>query len=369
MAKRPPPVKRKVGRRTKGWSNPRAWSEPENKPMGDAVTILKLHDRDRWREVHADGGLPSQSWEYAWGLSASGAEPQLAVVEAAGARMLLPFVEHSWQGSTDIATILGMSGASIAPGSPAPLALWRNFAATRGWVSGYIQLAVAVEIDAGSFDDPVAVNNTTFLLPLQRGDILPLVSRTIRRKIIAAREEAPTLIDDPQVLGPHLKRLYSVTMQRVGAPPHYQFSAETLGRWLDDPATLALGAQVGDEVESVYVFRFAGTYAEAHITGSTVQGRRLVPWLIREGIERLRHHGVTCLDLGGSPRAGDGLYQYKAKFRGIPKPICAVHQVYDRAKYEEMCRVAGVISPTRWFPPYRARGVIETSSHCSAVER
>lgn len=328
--------------------------------MAEDVLILGLRDRDRWREAHARGGLPSQSWEYAWGLSASGVEPQLAVVETAGARMLLPFVERSWQGSTDIATILGMSGASISPGSPAPLALWRDFAAARGWVAGYIQLAVAVELDGGALDDPVAVNNTTFLLPLRCGDILPMVSRTIRRKILAAREEAPTLIDDPTVLGPHLKRLYSETMQRVGAPSHYRFPAETLDRWLDDPATLALGAQLADEVQSVYVFRFAGNYAEAHITGSSERGRRLVPWLIWHGIERLRRLGVTCLDLGGSPRTGDGLYQYKARFRGVPKPICAVHQVYDRVTYDELCRTAGVFASTRWFPPYRAGGLGNT---------
>src|SRR5258708_24192979 len=95
--------------------------------MTEDVTILGLDHRDRWIAVHQDGGLPSQSWHYAWGLSATGVEPKLAVVRAGGARMLLPFVERSWRGNTDIATILGLSVASITPTSSAPTLLWREY--------------------------------------------------------------------------------------------------------------------------------------------------------------------------------------------------------------------------------------------------
>jgi hypothetical protein len=326
--------------------------------MEQEITVLTLQDRERWRAAHRDGGLPSQSWEYAFGLSAAGGDPKLAVVEAGGARMLLPFVEQSWGGATDIATILGMSGASIAPPSPAPLTLWSKFAASQGWVAGYIQLAVTLALNVADLGDPVAINNTTFLLPLQRGDILPLVSRTIRRKIKAACEEAPTLIEDPTLLGPQLARLYGETMQRVGASPHYRFPMLTLDRWLADPASVVLGAELSGEIESVYVFRVAGDYAEALITGSTERGRRLVPWLVWRGAQRLQRLGVVCLDLGGTPRTGDGLYQFKEKFRGLPRPIRAVHQVYDHRRFDELCRIAGS-TPTRWFPPYRAAPFVD----------
>src|SRR5437763_3608939 len=104
--------------------------------MTDEIRILSLAERELWEAELRDGGLPSQSWGYAWGLSASGVEPQLAVVRAEGARMLLPFLKRYWVGTIDIATLPGSSGAHIVPASAAPIVLWRNFAKARGWIAG-----------------------------------------------------------------------------------------------------------------------------------------------------------------------------------------------------------------------------------------
>jgi CelD/BcsL family acetyltransferase involved in cellulose biosynthesis len=79
--------------------------------MSEDITVLRLDDRERWEAEHRQGGLPSQSWNYAFGLSASGFDPKLAIVRSKGARMLLPFFERSFMGTTDIATIPGLSGA------------------------------------------------------------------------------------------------------------------------------------------------------------------------------------------------------------------------------------------------------------------
>ena len=113
----------------------------------DDITIVSLAERDRWEFEHRDRGLPSQSWRYAWGLSATGIDPKLGVVHARGARMLIAFFERRCMGATDIATIQGLSGASMSPISIAPLALWREYATAQGWVAGYIQLATASELD------------------------------------------------------------------------------------------------------------------------------------------------------------------------------------------------------------------------------
>src|SRR5207247_966950 len=113
--------------------------------MQDDICIVSLEDRDRWIAEHRDGGLPSQSWSYARALAASQITPELAIVRSGGARMLLPFFRRDWQGTTDIATIPGASGASISRQYAAPLALWREFAVARGWVAGYIRLASGSE--------------------------------------------------------------------------------------------------------------------------------------------------------------------------------------------------------------------------------
>src|SRR5262249_5195987 len=114
--------------------------------MADDISVFSVEDRERWEDEHRQGGLPSQSWIYARGLMPSGIRSQLAVIRCRGMRMLLPFFERSWNGTTDVATIPGLSGAIIDPSSAAPLLLWRDFAIGQRWIAGYIQLAVSVRL-------------------------------------------------------------------------------------------------------------------------------------------------------------------------------------------------------------------------------
>lgn len=321
--------------------------------MADDVTILSLEDRDRWIAEHQESGLPSQSWSYARGLSASAVDPKLAVVRSGGARMLLPFYERTWMDSTDIATIVGASGASIVPCATAPLSLWREFAAGRGWVAGYIQLSPFADLDELRHEDGLIANNTNFLLKLPTFDVFESASRTICRKICSAEKAGTVLIEDRETLVEQLKRLYPETMLRLEAPSHFQFSPETLTRWGADPESLAVGAAVDNVIECVYVFRVVGEYAESHILGTSERGRALIAWLIWKGIERLMVGGTRVLNLGGGVRPGDGVYQFKQRFNGVPMQRAALCQIYDRAQYDHLCARAGVRAPDGWFPAYR----------------
>ena len=322
--------------------------------MSDELTILSLADRDRWTAEHDDCGLPSQSWRYAWGLSASGVAPKLAIVRSRGARMLLPFVEREWRGTTDIATIMGISGASIMPASAAPLALWREFAAAQGWVAGYIQLAASLDLAADEVRGRLVTNNMTLLLDLRDEPSQQSFSRTIRRKIRAGEDAGAVVSDDRQALSGILQRLYPQTMQRVGAAAQFDYSPATLERWALDPASELVGAAVGGTIEAVYLFLVAGTHAESHILGCTDRGRDLVAWLIWQGIQRLRARDVTTLNLTGGMRPGDGIYRFKQGFGAIETPRRAVHQIYDRQQYDELCCQAGAGPDEAWFPAYRA---------------
>lgn len=324
--------------------------------MATEVSIVSIDDRERWNAEHSDGGLPSQSWSYAWALSAGGIDPKLAVVRAKDARMLLPFYRRVWGHSIDIATPIGLSGASITPPSAAPLAVWREFAAAQGWVAGYIQLAPFVDLeDAGGAGDLVT-GNAVFLLDLDsKNDFLAAASQIVRRKLVRATKLGAVLVDDPVALAKTLRRLYPLTASRVGAPPSYRFSAETLDRWALDAESLMLGARIGDDIEAVCLFRVAAPHAEYLLMGSTENGRRLSTWLIAQGGLRLREAGVRWLNLGGGVRPGDGVYRFKERFRGVLKPLRAVRQIYDPATYDELCRRAiprpGAMA---YFPAYRA---------------
>jgi hypothetical protein len=322
--------------------------------MAEETCIVSVDDPDRWTAEHEAGGLPSQSWGYARALSASGIEPKLGVVHSGGARMLVPFFEREWMGRTDIATIQGLSGASISPSSAAPLSLWRQYAAAQGWVAGYIQVATSVDLTGECLPaDELVSTHSVFLLDLRARDPLDSASRIVRRKVRRAARLGAALVEDRSALSTSLKSLYPSAMRRLGAAPNYLFSTETLERWALDPSSLVLGARVGDLIEAVSVFSVAGRRAEAHINATTEGGRDLTAWLLSNGITRLRDRGVEVLNLGGGVRPGDGVHRFKERFNVPPTPLYAVRQVYDAVAYEELCRRAGVAPTGQYFPAYR----------------
>ena len=202
----------------------------------DGIAIISLDERDRWEAEHRRDGLPSQSWAYAHALRAMGIEPTLAVVRAAGARMLLPFFERSWNEATDIATTIGLSGASIVPSSPAPLVLWREYAHARGWVAGYLRLAVSVSFEDDVPDVGLVPNRTVFLLDLARRNVLKASSEIVRRKVRKASRLGAVLVDDRARLADRLKDLHPDTMVRADAGPEYAFPAQALEQWAPTPA-------------------------------------------------------------------------------------------------------------------------------------
>jgi hypothetical protein len=329
----------------------------------DDVEIVPLEDRGRWVVEHRNGGLPSQSWHYAWALSASNVAPSLAVVRTGGARLLLPFCLREWRGSIDIATLIGASGAVIVPDSAAPLALWQEYAAAQGWVAGYIQLSTSVDLADQRIAGELVELNEWFVLDLERDDLFANFADLVRRKVKRCSRADTVLIEDRGSLARSLQRLFPLAMDRVGARPHWRFSPETLERWATDPSSIVLGAQRDGAIEAVSIFVVAGDQAEFHINGCSEEGRDFAAWLIWQGIVRLKARGVRRLHLGGGVTFGDGLYQFKRRFGGTPKKLRAVRQIYDRPRYLELCRAAGVALTHSWFPAYRAAGP-SSSTEC-----
>jgi hypothetical protein len=322
--------------------------------MSEDVTILRLDDRERWEAEHRQDGLPSQSWGYAWGLSASGFDPKLAVVRSKGARMLLPFFERSFMGTTDIATIPGLSGASIEPNSSAPLALWREFAIEQNWIAGYIQLASAATFDLTLPDSELVAHNTVFVFDLHAWDIYKSVTRKFRKAhLYEGKRRGAILVDDRPALAERLRTLYPEAMRRLGASQ--VFSAPTIERWTGDAATYALGAKVGDTIEAIHFGYVAGKNAEWHIAATSEHGRGLGAWIVWNAILRLKEKDVRMFNIGGGGRVGDGLYRFKERFNVEPIPMRSLRQIYDRRRYDELCELAGMVTGETWFPAYRAK--------------
>lgn len=322
--------------------------------MAYEVRVVTVNEPQRWEAEHSQGGLPSQSWTYAWGLEASGIEPRLAVVKAGGARMLVPFFERDWRGTVDVATYVGLSGVSLSSPSRAPLARWREYATEQGWVAGYLQLAVDMELPPG-IDDELGTSNEVFVIDLD-GDMLAQSSETVRQKVRRAERLGTVAVNDRAAVADALKRLYPVAMRRLGVRTVNAFPLEALDRWVTAVDCVALGAQLGDEIEAVSLFFFAGDSAEYHLNASTESGRDLAAWLIWQAAGRLRENGVTSLNLGGGVQPGDGVYQFKERFHGRLQPLRALRQVYDPVAYTRLCRASGVpAEASDRFPAYRVR--------------
>jgi hypothetical protein len=327
--------------------------------MNEEIQVVPLSDREQWSRLLNEDGRPCQSWHYCWSLSASGIDAKLAVVRSGDARLQMPFFVREWQGSADVCTVIGLSGASMTAPSARPLRLWSEFAKAQGWVAGYIQIEAGSALPADMTDE-VGTSNWVFLLDLRRDNPLADASYTIRSKLQKASKIGAVLADDRQSLTAALLDLYPATMRRVRAGGHYGFSTETLRRWAGDPGSLLLGAELEGRVEAVVLFPVAGCRAELHILANTERGRDLTAWLWRNAIERLRQRGVVTLNLGGGIQPGDGLYRFKEWCGAVPVPLQAVRQIYDRQRYDELCMIAGVSNRTDYFPAYRSAPAVAT---------
>ena len=320
----------------------------------DCVDIVPLEDKEKWIAEHRREGLPSQSWYNAWAVSALGIEPKLAVVQSDGSRMLLPFFERFWNGYIDVATIQGLSGASIYPNSVAPFSLWCEFAKSR-YIAGFIQLA-AGEIDEAARRFGVVSCKDVYVLDISRSDLFGLrISRNIRRKIKRAQSSSGlVLVDDPERVAEALVRLHPLTADRVRAEQHHRYPPETLKRWALDPGAVVLGAQLDGTIEAACVFSVAATHAEYHIAGTSEAGRDLTSWLIWRATQRLHDRGVQIVNLGAGVQPNDGLCRFKEQLGGTRLAQCAIQQIYDTATYERLCASQPALSKD-WFPAYRSR--------------
>lgn len=320
--------------------------------MREEVTIVSLNEKERWESEHQRGGLPSQSWGYAWALSASGYEPVLAIVESQGSRMLLPFFKRQWKDTIDVATIPGLSGACIYPHSTAPLELWHEFATSQGWIAGYIQIAPWVEIEKIPMGAHLATHTSFMFLDLLAPELESSISRTVRRNLRKITLGGATLVENPSNLANSLRVLYPAAMRRFGAP--VSFSSETIDRWARSPHCLLLGVSLEERVEAVHLGHVFGANAEWHIVGTSERGRSLSALIYWNAILRLREQGIRWLNMGGGARPGDGICAFKERFGAKPMAVQSLRQVYNHTMYERLCDEGGVIPKVGgWFPPYR----------------
>ena len=324
--------------------------------MGDGtITLIPFSDRWAWEQATAQA-LPGQSWGHAAGLAADGMTPELAIVTAHGAQMILPFHHRSFDGATDIATLPGLSGALIAPNLAAPLAVWSQYAVTQGWVSGYIQLSPLNDDLLVPAPDICLTTNALYVFDLKNWDIDLSVGYKMRRNLKAGNRTGAQLVTDHAQLAPHFPALHTDHLARVGGYPNV--STLALDRWFAEPGIIAFGAMVEGQIVNIQMGRRQGDWADLHLAGSLAEGRDLQAWLIWQAIESLRRDGVRWFNIGGYGQQGDGLHWMKARFGATEHPLRSVRQIYDPQRFVQLCAQTGTDPAGHFFPPYRAPGLM-----------
>jgi len=332
-----------------------------------SLILIGLNDQAAWDRATANG-LPSHSWHYAAGLAQAGLSPQLAVVEAQGSRLILPFHQRNWGGFVDVATLPGLSGALVLP-TPAdarPLFdLWREFAQVQGWVSGYLQLSPrnpdvvgpdvvgpdVVGPDGVAPDgDAIASHNALFEFDLTRWQFEQDVRRKVRWALRNGAREGARMVTDGPALEDALLRLYPEAMDRLDGEI---FPPETLRIWCADPGARLFGAEVDGRIEAVELCRQRGDQAELHLAGSSQTGRGLHGWLIWQMAEWFRGQGVTTFNIGGYGSEGDGLHDMKRRLGTVEQPMRSLRQIYRPDVYARLCAQAGADPDQLYFPAYR----------------
>jgi hypothetical protein len=319
--------------------------------------VIPIESRSAWEKSLT--GIPhvfGHTWGscYALGL---GEEPASLFVAAEGEhRLACPLIERPIEDRLDVATPYGFSGLTGTGPWPGFPERWRQFAAQRGYVAGY--LAVNALFGDETYADPatVRVANETYVIDLRDGVEGARAALSTNRR----RQLREWSLEDYEIGGPGLAAFfveqYPPTMERKDAAARHRFGSETLSALCELADTFLVGAAgPAGNLESVSLFGHT-PYAGDFLFNAALPGcAHHSVGLIWAAVHLLAGQGVPWFNLGGGMRPDDSLADFKARFGARRMPMRAVKAVYDLPFYEELCRRHGGDPADRdgFFPAYR----------------
>jgi hypothetical protein len=322
-----------------------------------AHRCILLSEREKWeaalaRTPHVFG----HTWGSCHSLSLDGGgAPVLYVAEEDGHRVVCPLIERPIEGRLDVATPYGFSGLTGTGPWPGFAERWRQFAAERGYVAGY--LAINALFGDDSYADPatVTVANETYVLDLSQGVDAVWAGLSTNRRRQLRDWDAEDYETGGEELAAFFVKQYPLTMERKEAAARHRFGAATLAALCELPNTFLVGARVGARLESVSIFGHSPHGGDFLFNASLPGCAHHSVGLIWSAVHRLAEMGVPWLNLGGGMSPGDSLADFKSRFGARPLPMRAVKAVYDPPAYEELCRRHGADPGDRdgFFPAYR----------------
>lgn len=268
-----------------------------------------------------------------------------------------PFAIRERAGARDLYTPYGFGGfVGVGDLSALPDA-WLRFGRDSGFLTSYALLhpmLAPTGVDWGPARQDAA---PVYVLPIEE-DVEALLARgTPRRekRIRRWRRRWMHIEDDPVLLRRAFVSLYPQHARRVDANETYDFSTSTLQALSSLPEAFLLGARDADGALScVALFAATGGAAEYLFLAQTEAGRVHSEGLLVEAFSRLAARGVGAVHLGGGIRPDDGVAEFKRRFGATKVVASCLKHVFEPARYEDVCRRAGVSLRTPFFPAHHA---------------
>jgi len=336
-----------------------------------ADSIIGLSNDSDWRAaVNAVPHGIGHTWQYWYGMHlTSGLEMFLYSFTDGETRIVCPFAERTYEGTTDIVSPPGLSGFTGSGYNPQLHSHWNTMMSQCGYVCAYVGLHPAL-VDLNWFDGwPVRAYSTAYSLDLTLSldEIFQRMSENRRRDLQHARSEGVRV----WVASPEVRRFFvshfEESFQRRGAHPDHYLSRASRDFFCTLENFLLVGAG-RDQVESATAFGFTPYVADGLYNVSFSPDTSFSTLLIWTAVQELRSRKVPVLNLGGGVRHDDGVARYKRYLGAFERPLFSVKQVFDPIRFAGLCRSAGFNSDdvSGYFPPYREpRRTFDPLSGCA----
>lgn len=319
-------------------------------------TLIALEDRAGWNA--ALSGVPhafAHTWDNCHAMAASsGHETSLYVFRSDHARIVSPLAERAIGDEVDVVTPYGFSGFAGAGECPDFGTRWREFAARRGYVCGYLLLNPVIPTPPWFGSEP-ELHKTLYVFDLRLGEdeLFERLSTNRRRQV--RRSDASALVSDREELTEFFVDNYPRFAESRDAAAVYRLSEASMRALCESPNVLLLGAREGGRLRAVSLFGFT-EHAGDYLYNASLPGEEA--WsaiLIWHAALELKARGVPSLNLGGAVTDDDGVGEFKRRFGTDRVPLYNLKQVYRPDAYRLLCERAGVDpSQTAYFPAYRA---------------
>lgn len=301
-------------------------------------------------------GLPhsiGHTWGYCQAVSASSGLPTfLFCREDESGRIVCPLSERAYQGEVDVVTPYGIAGFTGSGSATAGVNALGKSATTRGYIAGYIRLNPLLVSDVKCGADVIR-EKTLYVLDLRlpQDELFARGRREFRAPALKAGDE---IVLDRTALTEFLVAEYGRFMERMTAAAVHRLSPQSLRSLCNLEGTILIGAGRAGRLEAVAMFGHTEFCADYLFAVSLPDGRGHSASLVWAAIQELKRLAVPCLNLGGGLREGDRLADFKRRLGGEEVPLLVVRQIYDRDRFQALCRAADVnpAGPYTYFPPY-----------------